>query len=77
MGAHPEFVLVRFHGRNAAAYDAPAKTAGERFDYDYSQRELVAIAEDDLPGSPDLSAARILEKTGGRGGWPGQEYGLP
>ncbi|WP_295377145.1 DUF72 domain-containing protein [uncultured Pseudacidovorax sp.] len=42
---HPEIALVRLHGRNAAAYNAPAKTAGERFDYDYPDHELEAIAK--------------------------------
>jgi uncharacterized protein YecE (DUF72 family) len=32
--------LVRFHGRNREAWEKKTKTAAERFDYDYSKREL-------------------------------------
>lgn len=37
---HDRYALVRMHGRNAEAYNAPAKTAGERFDYDYPDDEI-------------------------------------
>ena len=32
--------VVRFHGRNHEAWEKKTKTAAERFDYDYSKREL-------------------------------------
>jgi uncharacterized protein YecE (DUF72 family) len=32
--------VVRFHGRNREAWERKTKTAAERFDYDYSKREL-------------------------------------
>src|SRR5438034_8229519 len=32
--------VVRFHGRNREAWEKKTKTAAERFDYDYSKREL-------------------------------------
>lgn len=41
---HDRYALVRMHGRNAEAYNAPAKTAGERFDYDYPDDEIRGLA---------------------------------
>jgi uncharacterized protein YecE (DUF72 family) len=41
---HPDYLLLRLHGRNIASYNAPAKTAAERFDYDYPDRELAELA---------------------------------
>ncbi len=38
-----DYALVRLHGRNAQAYNAPAKTAGERFDYDYPDSEIKGL----------------------------------
>lgn len=35
---------MRLHGRNAEAYNAHARSAGERFDYDYSDEELRGLA---------------------------------
>jgi uncharacterized protein YecE (DUF72 family) len=32
--------VVRFHGRNRESWEKKTKTAAERFDYDYSKREL-------------------------------------
>lgn len=40
---HTNFALVRLHGRNAETYNAPAKTAGERFDYDYPDNEIQGV----------------------------------
>jgi hypothetical protein len=40
---HTDFALVRLHGRNAETYNAPAKTAGERFDYDYPDNEIQGV----------------------------------
>lgn len=38
---HPEFALVRLHGRNTLTYNAKgAVSAAERFDYDYPDQEL-------------------------------------
>lgn len=36
----PEVAVVRFHGRNTAAWEAKSETAADRFNYDYSRREL-------------------------------------
>ena len=36
----PALAIVRFHGRNAAAWKAPGLTAAERFDYAYATSEL-------------------------------------
>lgn len=41
---HPDFLLLRLHGRNVETYNAPAQTAAERFDYDYPDRELGELA---------------------------------
>jgi len=40
---HPDWLLLRLHGRNIASYNAPARTAAERFDYDYPDRELAEL----------------------------------
>lgn len=40
---HDDFALVRLHGRNAETYNAPSKTAGERFDYDYNDDEIEGL----------------------------------
>jgi len=36
-----ELALVRFHGRNAAAWERPGQTAAQRFDHWYGEDELV------------------------------------
>jgi len=41
---HPDYLLLRLHGRNLGAYMAPATSAAERFDYDYSDQELRELA---------------------------------
>src|SRR5215469_3565994 len=41
---HPDYLLLRLHGRNVETYNAPAQTAAERFDYDYPDRELGELA---------------------------------
>jgi uncharacterized protein YecE (DUF72 family) len=43
---HPDYLLLRLHGRNIASYNAPARTAAERFDYDYPDRELAGLASE-------------------------------
>jgi uncharacterized protein YecE (DUF72 family) len=35
-----DLAVVRFHGRNTAAWEAKSETAAERFRYEYSQAEL-------------------------------------
>jgi uncharacterized protein YecE (DUF72 family) len=35
-----ELAMVRFHGRKAETWEEKTKTAAERFEYDYSKREL-------------------------------------
>ncbi len=35
-----DLAMVRFHGRKAETWEAKTKTAAERFDYEYSQKEL-------------------------------------
>jgi uncharacterized protein YecE (DUF72 family) len=35
-----DLAMVRFHGRNAEAWQAPSETASERFRYDYGAEEL-------------------------------------
>lgn len=42
---HPDYALVRLHGRNALTYNIKgAASAAERFDYDYSDEELKDLA---------------------------------
>ena len=41
---HPDYALLRLHGRNQETYNAPAETPAERFDYEYSEAELIALA---------------------------------
>ena len=42
--AHPGFALVRLHGRNAATWNTRSNVASDRFNYDYSDTELAALA---------------------------------
>ena len=35
-----DLAMVRFHGRKAETWDKKTKTAAERFDYDYTEKEL-------------------------------------
>lgn len=37
---HPQYALVRLHGRNAATYNVRATSASDRFNYDYREDEL-------------------------------------
>jgi uncharacterized protein YecE (DUF72 family) len=37
---HPRVALVRLHGRNTATYNVKAASASDRFNYDYSDKEL-------------------------------------
>ncbi len=39
-----DLAMVRFHGRKAETWEAKTKTAAERFDYEYSERELLEWA---------------------------------
>lgn len=41
---HPDYALLRLHGRNVEAYKQPAASAAERFDYEYSEQELRELA---------------------------------
>lgn len=42
---HPAFALVRLHGRNAGTWNVKgARDSSERFNYDYSDAELAALA---------------------------------
>lgn len=42
---NPKLAIVRFHGRNTETWDVQGQTAAsERFDYDYPDNELKAIA---------------------------------
>jgi uncharacterized protein YecE (DUF72 family) len=42
---HPDYALVRLHGRNAVTYNIKgAASAAERFDYDYNDSELRELA---------------------------------
>jgi uncharacterized protein YecE (DUF72 family) len=47
-----ELAMVRFHGRKAETWEARTKTAAERFEYEYSKRELQGWA----PKVRDLAA---------------------
>ena len=42
---HPRLAIVRFHGKNAAAWRKPGASVRERFDYVYSLEELRAWVE--------------------------------
>ena len=55
----PDLAIVRFHGRNAATWEAKNITPAERFRYLYSRDELSRV------GSPDPRGGR-----GGEGGPP-------
>jgi uncharacterized protein YecE (DUF72 family) len=39
-----ELAMVRFHGRKSETWEAKTKTAAERFEYEYSQKELAGWA---------------------------------
>ncbi len=39
-----ELAMVRFHGRKAETWEKKTKTAAERFDYEYSEKELAQWA---------------------------------
>ena len=41
---HPDFALVRLHGRNAATWNVKSAVASARFNYDYSDSELTTLA---------------------------------
>ena len=41
---HPEFALVRLHGRNAATWNSRSNVASDRFNYDYPESELSVFA---------------------------------
>ena len=41
---HPNFALVRLHGRNAATWNSKSAVASDRFNYDYSESELAMLA---------------------------------
>lgn len=41
---HPRFALVRLHGRNAASWNTKGPAASSRFNYDYPDEELEALA---------------------------------
>ncbi|CAN7472778.1 DUF72 domain-containing protein [Variovorax paradoxus] len=41
---HPDYALLRLHGRNEETYNAPTPTPAERFDYEYSEDELAGLA---------------------------------
>ena len=41
---HPDLALVRLHGRNAATWNSRSTVASDRFNYDYSDIELAALA---------------------------------
>ena len=42
--AHPDFALVRLHGRNVATWNTRSNLASDRFNYDYSDSELASLA---------------------------------
>ena len=43
---HPELAYVRLHGRNADTWNVQGQTAAsDRFNYDYTDAELAALAE--------------------------------
>lgn len=41
---HPTFALVRLHGRNKATWNIKSQVASDRFNYDYSDKELTELA---------------------------------
>lgn len=41
---HPQLALVRLHGRNVETYNRRSASASDRFNYDYGDSELRAIA---------------------------------
>ena len=43
---HPRRALVRLHGRNAQSWGVQGASVAERFDYDYAEEELRALAAD-------------------------------
>lgn len=57
---HPDWLLLRLHGRNIASYNAPARTAAERFDYDYPDRELAELADDLVRAAPKARNRHVI-----------------
>jgi len=41
---HPDYALLRLHGRNVLTYNAKVQSAAERFEYDYLDDELAELA---------------------------------
>lgn len=80
------YVIVRFHGRNAPAWEAPGDSASDRFNYLYRREELAGWAEQitevsRLPvlvhalmntnfGSQGPENAELLAELMGAGLWP-------
>jgi uncharacterized protein YecE (DUF72 family) len=55
---NPRLALVRLHGRNAATWNAKGlASASDRFNYDYSDGELEALA------APIAQLARAVRET--------------
>lgn len=40
---HPDYALLRVHGRNVLTYNAKVQSAAERFEYDYLDGELAEL----------------------------------
>jgi uncharacterized protein YecE (DUF72 family) len=58
---HLSYSLVRLHGRNADTWNLKtAKSAAERFNYDYAQTELIDIAERVERLSPETLTTHVI-----------------
>ena len=57
---HADWLLLRLHGRNLESYVAPARTAAERFDYDYPDHELAALAGELVRVAPKARNKHVI-----------------
>ncbi|TWT13089.1 DUF72 domain-containing protein [Reyranella sp. CPCC 100927] len=57
---HADWLLLRLHGRNIESYNAPARTAAERFDYDYPDQELAGLADDLVRMAPTARNKHVV-----------------
>ncbi len=57
---HADWLLLRLHGRNIETYNAPARTAAERFDYDYADQELAGLADDLVRMAPTARNKHVI-----------------
>lgn len=58
---HPDRAIVRLHGRNSETWNQKGLTAAsDRFNYDYSEKELAALASDILHLATKVGAVQAV-----------------